>query len=74
MTDYSLSNDSVSFDLYYVSCANDTTFFTSTFKIITTSTNNTITLEQYYNGNWWNRTISYELEKKSNEDIQVLAY
>ena len=79
MTDYSLNNDSVSFDLYYVSCANDTTFFTSTFKIITTSTNNTITLEQYYTcpplyGNWWNRTISYELEKKSNEDIQILAY
>jgi len=79
MTDYTLSNDSVSFDLYYVSCINDTTFFTSTFKIVPTSTNNTIVLEQYYTcpplyGNWWNRTISYELEKTSNGDIQILAH
>ena len=72
MTDYSVNNNTVIFDLYYVSCTNDTTFFTSAFNIITTSTNNKIRLEQSYEGSYWRRNISYELENTSNRNIQSL--
>ncbi len=73
MTDYTVSNDTVKFDLYIVSCNNDTTFFTSTMKIIPISTNNRIRLSQIYVGGYWDREISYELEKTSNGNIQFLA-
>ena len=73
MTDYLINNNTVKFDLYYVSCTNDTTFFTSTFDIVTTTSNNRIKLEQEYNGNYYNRSISYELENTLNGNIQFLA-
>ena len=73
MTNYLVNNNTVEFDLYYVSCNNDTTFFTSTFDIVTTSSNNRIKLEQEYNGSYWDRSISYELENISNGNIQILA-
>tara|TARA_R110002012_G_scaffold122036_1_gene271811 strand:- start:322 stop:936 length:615 start_codon:yes stop_codon:yes gene_type:complete len=73
MTDYLINNNTVKFDLYYVSCTNDTTFFTSTFDIVTISTNNRIKLEQEYNDSYYNRSISYELENTSNGNIQVLV-
>jgi len=73
MTDYLINNNTVKFDLYYVSCTNDTTFFTSTFDIVTTTSNNRIKLEQEYNGNYYNRSISYELENTLNGNIQFLV-
>ena len=72
MTDYLINNDTIIFDLYSVSCNNDTTFFTSTFKVIPTSVNNRIGLEQVYSGSFWDRQIIYELEK-TNGGINVLA-
>ena len=72
MTDYSVSNDTVRFDLYSVSCNNDTTFYTSTFKIVPSSVINRIRLEQVYGGSFWDRQIIYELEK-TNGGINVLA-
>jgi len=73
MTDYNISNDTIVFDLYIIPCNNDTTFFTSTMKIIPTSINNRIRLEQVYGGSYWDRNISYELEKTSNGNIQLLV-
>ena len=63
MTDYSINNNTVIFDLYIVPCVGDTTFFTSTMKIVTLPIDNRIRLEQIYDGNNWDRQISYELEK-----------
>tara|TARA_R110001592_G_scaffold319898_1_gene597722 strand:+ start:674 stop:1288 length:615 start_codon:yes stop_codon:yes gene_type:complete len=73
MTNYLINNNTIKFDLYYVSCANDTTFFTSTFDIVTTSSNNRIKLEQEYNDSYYNRNISYELENTLNGNIQLLV-
>ena len=61
MTDYSLNNDTIIFDLYIVPCSGDTIFFTSTFKI-TPIKDGIINLEQNYEGSYWNRSIVYELE------------
>ena len=63
MTDYTINNDIIVFDLYIVPCVGDTTFFTSTMKIVTLPIDNRIRLEQIYDGNNWDRQISYELEK-----------
>jgi len=73
ITDYSINNDTVVFDLYIVPCNGDTTFFTSTMKIIPLPLNNKIRLEQIYGGIYWDRKVIYELEKTTNGGIKVLV-
>tara|TARA_R110001632_G_scaffold231934_1_gene371483 strand:+ start:519 stop:1130 length:612 start_codon:yes stop_codon:yes gene_type:complete len=73
MTDYTISNDIIVFDLYIVSCNGDTTSFNSTMKIIPLAIDNRIRLEQVCGGVNWDRNISYELEKTTNGNIHFLA-